>query len=353
MAKGRRASKVTTIRQIAEHAGVSLGTASNVLNGSIAVRESLRLRVQQAVVELGYEPSHLARGLNRNSMDLLGMIIPDITNPFFPGVVRGAEDLAYQHGQRLVLCNTDNDATKEISYLSDLRSFRSSGTLIIPSLETRILASLRPQDAPVVFVARAPDGWNGDSVVADNERGGFEAGEHLVRLGHRRIGVITGRLFLNTALARLQGFRRALDQAGIRITPECIQEARFNSDSGHAAAMRLLDLLPRPTAIFAANDLVAIGALLAIRERGLRCPEDVSLVGFDNLEIASYLNPSLTTIHESSYHMGSAACQLLLERIEQPEGPARQIVLPIELRVRNSTAPPPKEARSKRRASTR
>lgn len=352
MAKGRRASHGTTIRHIAERAGVSLGTVSNVLNRSTGVRESLRARVNEAVKALGYEPSRLAQALNRNSMDLLGMIIPDITNPFFPGVVRGAEDLAYQHGQRLVLCNTDNDVQKEISYLSDLRSFRSSGMLIIPALETRILDSLRPHDAPVVFVARSPDGWMGDSVIADNEQGGFDAGAHLARLGHRVLGVITGPLYLNTARARLVGFRKALDEVGVRIAPECIQEARFNSESGRAAAARLLEILPRPTAIFAANDLLAMGALVAIRERGLRCPEDVSLVGFDNLDIASYMAPTLTTVHESSYLMGSAACQLLLERIEQPEDTPRQIVLPIELRIRNSTAPAPKATRGRRRVGS-
>jgi DNA-binding LacI/PurR family transcriptional regulator len=352
MAKGKHAPHGTTIRHIAEHAGVSLGTVSNVLNRSTGVRESLRARVNEAVKALGYEPSRLAQALNRNRMDLLGMIIPDITNPFFPGVVRGAEDLAYRHGQTLVLCNTDNDVQKEISYLSDLRSFRSAGMLIIPALETRILESLRPRDAPVVFVARSPDGWMGDSVMADNERGGFDAGAHLARLGHRVLGVITGPLYLNTARARLVGFRNALDEVGVKIAPEYIQEARFNSESGRAAAAQLLEILPRPTAIFAANDLLAMGALVAIRERGLRCPEDVSLVGFDNLEIASYMAPTLTTVHESGYQMGSAACQLLLERIEQPEQAPRQIILPVELRIRNSTAPAPKAAQRRRRVGS-
>lgn len=329
------------MREIAERAGVSLGTVSHVLNDSAAVRDVLRSRVMQAVKDLGYEPSQLARAFSRNSMDLVGMIVPDITNPFFPGVVRGAEDLAYQNGQRLVLCNTDNDATKEISYLADLRSFRSSGVLIIPSLETRILDSIRPTDPPVVFVARYPDGWKGDFVVADNEKGGYLAALHLAQLGHRQYGVVTGPLHLNTAHARLEGFRRGLKEAGRKIIPEFIYEARYNSESGHVAAMRLLQRLPRPTAIFAANDLLAMGVLSAIREMNLRCPEDVSLVGFDNLESAAYMAPPLTTIHESGYEMGANACRLLLDRIKRRNAPVSRVVLPIELRVRASTSRPP------------
>jgi DNA-binding LacI/PurR family transcriptional regulator len=332
--------EVVTMREIAERAGVSLGTVSHVLNDSAAVRDVLRSRVMEAVKDLGYEPSQLARAFSRNSMDLVGMIVPDITNPFFPGVVRGAEDVAYQHGQRLVLCNTDNDASKEISYLADLRSFRSSGVLIIPSLETRVLDSIRPTDPPVVFVARCPEGWKGDFVVADNEKGGYLVARHLAQLGHRQYGVVTGPLHLNTAHARLEGFQRGLKEAGRKLIPEFIHEARYNSESGHLAAMRLLQMLPRPTAIFAANDLLAMGVLSALREMNLRCPEDVSLVGFDNLDIASYMAPALTTIHESGYEMGANACRLLLDRIKKRNAPVSRVVLPIELRVRDSTSRP-------------
>jgi DNA-binding LacI/PurR family transcriptional regulator len=336
--------EVVTMREIAERAGVSLGTVSHVLNDSAAVRDVLRSRVMEAVKDLGYEPSQLARAFSRNSMDLVGMIVPDITNPFFPGVVRGAEDLAYQNGQRLVLCNTDNDANKEISYLADLRSFRSSGILIIPSLETRVLDSIRPTDPPVVFVGRCPEGWKGDFVVADNEKGGYLAARHLAQLGHRQYGVVTGPLYLNTAHARLEGFRRGLKEAGRKLIPEFIHEARYNSESGHLAAMRLLQMLPRPTAIFAANDLLAMGVLSALREMNLRCPEDVSLVGFDNLDIASYMAPALTTIHESGYHMGANACRLLLDRIKKRNAPVSRVMLPVELRVRDSTSIPPQAA---------
>jgi len=328
-----------TIRQIAKHANVSLGTVSHVLNGSAVVRETLRTRVLEAMSTLSYEPSQLARGLRGNSINLMGMIIQDVTNPFFPAIIRGAEDLAYKHGQRLVLCNTDNDADKEISYLADLRCFRPSGMLIIPGIDSKIIESIRPTDPPIVFVARCPASWKGDFVAADNEGGGYQAASHLLQLGHRNMAVITGPLHLSTAVARLNGFKTRLLEEGISLMPEYIHEARFNSESGYTASLRLFQMLPRPTAIFASNDLLAFGVLAAIRHLNLRCPEDISVVGFDNLDFAEYSAPALTTIHESGYQMGATACRLLLDRMKEPQKAVGRIILPTELRIRSSTQP--------------
>jgi LacI family transcriptional regulator len=305
-----------TVRQIAELANVSLGTVSHVLNGSATVHEVRRKRVMDAVESLGYQPSQLARGLRSNLTAMLGMIIPDITNPFFPGVVRGAEDIAYKHGYRLVLCNTDNDSAKEISYLTDLRSFRPSGLLIIPSAAEALMRRLHGSDAHIVFVDRCPAEWDGDFVTVDNEGGAYQAGLHLLGLGHRKLAVITGPLNVSNAADRLRGFQRAAKEYGIDIGPEYIQEARFTSESGYTASLRLLQMLPRPTAIFASNDLLACGTLSAAEHLGLRCPEDVSVVGFDNLEFVEHTAPALTTVHQSGY---------------------QSAVLPTELTVRNST----------------
>jgi DNA-binding LacI/PurR family transcriptional regulator len=332
---GKQAS--ITVRQIAQLANVSLGTVSHVLNGSATVREVRRKRVMDAVESLGYQPSQLARGLRSNLTAMLGMIIPDITNPFFPGVVRGAEDIAYKHGYRLVLCNTDNDSAKEISYLTDLRSFRPSGLLIIPSAAEALMRSLRGTDAHIVFVDRCPAEWNGDFVTVDNEGGAYQAGLHLLNLGHRELAVITGPLNVSNAAERLRGFQRALKEAGVSVGPEYIQEARFNSESGYSAALRLLQMLPRPTAIFASNDLLACGTLAAAEHLGLRCPEDISVVGFDNLEFVEHTAPALTTVHQSGYQIGATACRMLLERIAEGDKPPEHVVLPTELKVRNST----------------
>ncbi|HEX4066754.1 MAG TPA: LacI family DNA-binding transcriptional regulator [Acidobacteriaceae bacterium] len=330
-----------TVRQIAESANVSIGTVSHVLNGSAAVTEERRRRVMDAVEKLGYRPSQLARGLRSNSTTMLGMIIPDITNPFFPGIVRGAEDLAFRHGYRLVLCNSDNDSAREISYLDDLRAFRPSGLLIIPSAPGPIMQSLRHSETSVVFVDRCPPEWDGDFVTTDNEGGAWQVGSHLLGLGHRRLAVITGPLNVSNAADRLLGFRRALAEAGVALGPESIQEARFNSESGYTAAMRLLQMVPRPTAIFASNDLLACGTLSAAEQLGLRCPDDLSIAGFDNLEFVEHTAPALTTVHQSGYQMGATACRVLLERIADPGKAPVRTVLPTELKIRNSTAAPP------------
>ncbi|HEX4039496.1 MAG TPA: LacI family DNA-binding transcriptional regulator [Acidobacteriaceae bacterium] len=346
----RRGGKAVaiTVRQIAETASVSVGTVSHVLNGSARVTEPRRRRVMEAIRKLGYQPSELARGLRRNFTAMLGMIIPDITNPFFPGIVRGAEDIACQSGYRLVLCNSDNDEAKELSYLNDLRSFRPSGLLIIPS--GSVSDSLSHPDANIVFVDRCPAEWKGDFVTADNEGGAYQVGRHLLALGHRHLGVITGPLSVTSAADRLRGFRRALAEMDMTIGSEYIQEARFNSESGYSAALRLLQMLPRPTAIFAANDLLACGALAAAQHLRLRCPEDLSVAGFDNLEFVEHTAPALTTVHQSGYQIGATACRLLLERIADRNKPPVRLVLPTELKVRNSTGPPP-EARGRRAAA--
>jgi LacI family transcriptional regulator len=325
-----------TMHQIARAASVSLGTVSHVINGTATVREPLRQRVLKAVKSLGYEPNELSRGLRLNRTNMIGMIIPDITNPFFPGVVRGVEDVAYKDSYRLVLCNTDNDPTKEAVYLGQLKSFLPAGILIIPAPDSTISENV--SGPPVVCVDRRPEGWKGDIVTVANRDGAYKAAQHLIEMGHRRIGVISGPSHLTNALERLRGFRQALDDAKIPIAPEYIQEAHFDRNSGYTSAMRLLQLLPRPTAIFATNDLMAMGALLAIRDSKLVCPKDVSVISFDGLDVTELTDPALTTVYQPGYQLGYAAARLLIERIEGSDDPAKEIELETELRVRHSVA---------------
>jgi DNA-binding LacI/PurR family transcriptional regulator len=331
------------MREIAERADVSIGTVSHVINGTAKVREKPRQRVLEAIRSLGYQPSQLARGLRRNQTSMLGMIIPDITNPFFPAVVRGVEDVAYKRSYRVVLCNTDNDPSKEISYLNELRSYRPAGLLVIPAAESDIAAQLRSFAAsgpPVVCLDRRPSGWKGDVVLVANETGSYVATKHLLRMGHRQLAVITGPLHLTNAAERLKGFIKALEEAKIVIEPEYIQEARFDRHSGYEAAMRLLRMLPRPTAIFACNDMMALGVLLAVRELNLRCPQEVSIVGFDNLDFSEFTDPALTSVHQPGYQLGTSAARLLLERIDGLTQPPKKVVLQTELKIRNSVAGP-------------
>jgi LacI family transcriptional regulator len=337
-----------TMREIAVRAGVSVGTVSHVINGTAGVREPLRQRVLAAIGKLGYQPSQLARALRRNQTAMLGMIIPDVTNPFFPSVVRGVEDIAYRRSLRLVLCNTDNDPRKEKLYLNELGSYRPAGLLVIPAAGSEITAQLKRLsniDPPVVCIDRRPAQWEGDSVVVANESGACAAARYLLKLGHKHIAVISGPLHLTNAVERLNGFKHGLQEAGVTLLPEYIQEARFDRRSGHQSALRLLGMLPRPTAIFACNDLMALGALVAVRELGLHCPEDLSIVGFDSLDVVEFTEPALTSVYQPGYQLGATAAQLLLDRIDGLDHAPRNIVLETELRIRNScSAPTPSAA---------
>lgn len=332
------------MKQIAQAAGVSLGTVSNVLNGSAIVSEALRRRVLETVQVLGYQPSQLARGLRRDKTNMIGMIIPDVTNPFFPAVVRGAEDIAFSNGYRLVLCNTDNDHSKELTHLNELRTYLPSGLIVIPSNFsdlTKQAESYHRSGAAVVCVDRLPKRWQGDSVTVANEEGAYAATQYLIKLGHRRIAVITGPLHFTNAEQRVRGFRRAMKEAALTVAPEYLQESSFDLSGGHSKALLLLRMLPRPTAIFAGNDMIAMGVIQTIHELGLHCPNEVSVIGFDDLEFAALISPPLTSVFQPGYQLGATAARILLDRVQGNDGPARHVVLPTEIRIRESVAPPP------------
>jgi LacI family transcriptional regulator len=334
---------MANMKQIAQLAGVSLGTVSHVLNGTVKVREPLRQRVLQAVQETGYQPSQLARGLRRDKTNILAMIIPDILNPFFPGVVRGAEDVAFANGYRLVLCNTDNNHEKEMAHVKALQAYLPSGLIVIPSDFSELAAetdSFRKAGAAVVCVDRRPRNWEGDSVTINNAAGAFDAASYLIGLGHRRLAAITGPLHLTNSQDRLNGFKRALRQSGLETPAGYLQETTFDRAGGYAKARILLRMVPRPTAILACNDMIALGALLAIREERLQCPEDISLIGFDGLDLTEITSPQLSSVYQSPYQLGAEAVQLALDRLENRNGPPRRVVLKTELKIRESVAPP-------------
>lgn len=329
------------MKEIAQLAGVSLGTVSHVLNGTAKVRDPLRERVMAAVKSCGYQPSQLARGLRRDKTNIIAMIVPDIANPFFPGVVRGAEDVAFANGYRLVLSNTDNDHVKEMAQLTALRTYLPSGLIVIPSNISELAAQAegyRQSGAAVVCIDRLPRNWQGDSVTFDNLNGALHATAELIALGHRRLAAITGPLYLTNARERLNGFKRALRQAEIELAPGCLQETTFDRTGGYEKTRELLNLTPRPTAIFACNDLIALGALMAVRDAGLRCPEDVSIIGFDGLDLTEVTTPQLSSVYQSPYEMGAEAARLVLARLKEPESPTRRIVLKTELRMRGSVS---------------
>ena len=337
---------MATIKQIAERAGVSIGTVSNVLNNLATVREPARIRVQDAIEKLGYQPSLLGRALRKDKTNMIVMIVPDITNPFFPGAVRGAEDVAFENGFRLVLCNSDNDFAKEAIYIREMQTYRPSGLIIVPADLSRgtdeTQAYLRAGTS-VVYVDRIPPKWKGDSVTSDHEAGAFEATRYLIGLGHRRIATITGPLTGPSAQARLRGFQRAMDEARIKIPKAYIQEAEFCKTAGHKSALVLLSLNEPPTAIFAANDLIAFGVLAAAREAGLHCPDDLSLVGFDNLDDSDVTVPRLSTVDQFAYQLGAKAAKTVVDRVNargRSIAACRTLLAP-QLRIKDSAGPPP------------
>jgi LacI family transcriptional regulator len=268
-------------------------------------------------------------------------------------VVRGAEDVAFSRGYRLILCNTDNDHTKELAHLNALRTYLPAGLLVIPSTFSDIAAqteSYRKAGTAVVCVDRLPRHWNGDSVTVANEEGAYRATRFLIEMNHRQIAMITGPLHLTNARERMNGFKRAMQEAKLHITSDYIQEATFDKQGGYAKSMTLLRMLPRPTAFFAGNDMIALGVLLAVREIGLRCPEDISVLGFDNLDFAETTSPSLSSVHQSGYQLGATAARIVLDRVSGDTSPAKHCVLQTELKIRESVAA---LAHNKRKAASR
>jgi DNA-binding LacI/PurR family transcriptional regulator len=348
-----RTRTMPNMLDIARMAGVSIGTVSNVLSGSAPVREPLKKRVLEAVAAANYQPSQLARGLRRVKTNMIGMIIPDITNPFFPAIVRGAEGVAFANGLQLILCDSDNDHEKEIVHLNELRTYLPLGLIVIPSSfseMTEQAASYRRAGTAVVCIDRKPRGWSGDTVTVANLSGAHSAVRHLVQLGHTRIATISGPLHLTNSQDRLKGYKKALREAGITIRTEYVKEAAYSKADGQSAALTLMRVSPPPTAIFAGNDLIALGVLQAARELGIRCPEDVSLVGFDDLDISSMTNPPIFTVSQSGYELGATALRLLLDRVANWDGPPRHVVLQTELRMRESVVPPASATRKTRRS---
>jgi LacI family transcriptional regulator len=327
------------MRDVAERAGVSVTSVSHVINETRPVSYELRERVLAAMEELGYHPNRLARSLRSGKTHTIGTIVPDSADPFFAEVARGIEDTAFENGYSLILCNSDANLDKEAFYTDVLVEKQVDGILFLAAGgSTERILDLQQRGMPVVVVDRELPAVHVDSVVTDNAGGGWSATRHLIDLGHRRIGYIAGPSDLTLSEYRSTGYRKALEEAGIAVDENLVVRGAFDFESGYRAARQLLTNSQRPTAIFACNDLMAIGAICAAVELGLRVPEDLSVIGYDDVPLASYSNPPLTTIAQPIYDLGVVAASMLLERLHDPGRPARRIVLDVELQIRRSTA---------------
>src|SRR5438132_1305381 len=317
------------------------GRASLALaRGHLRLRADPRRRVLPAVERLEYRPSAIARGLRLRRTRTLAMLVPDITNPFFPAIIRGAEEAARERGYELVLCNTDDEAEREKASLRVLRERQADGLLIATSrMADATLASVRRERFPFVLVNRGSRVPEDPAVEVDNARAAAEIVAHLVHLGHKRIAHIAGPLNTTTGAERAAGYRDALRAHGLTADVTLTAEAAaYSDDAGYAAAKHLLGAAP--TAIFAANDLLALGALRAARESGVRVPSDLSLVGVNDIPMVALLDPPLTTARVPQREMGAIAAQMLIGLIEREPMAERRVLLDTKLVVRGSTAAP-------------
>lgn len=334
-------SAISTIKDVAEKAGVSTTTVSHVLNKTRFVSEDLVKRVSAAVHELNYQPSGLARSLRTKTSGTIGVIIPDSTNPFFAEVVRGIEDCCYKQGYSVFLCNTDGDPDKEYNYIKLLREKGADGLALVSTGDDRdSLDLLNRSNIPVVIVDREVQSVNSDSVFVNNLEGGYLATRHLLDLGHRRIGCITGPSQLTPSGQRLEGYVKALEEQGIQTDKEMSLRGDFKSQSGGDCLMRLMQQAQPPTAVFACNDIMAIGALAAARQLGVDVPSGLSLVGFDDIAVASMVIPGLTTIAQPKRELGETAANLLIRRIHSGVQSHSTTVLEPTLIIRESSTVP-------------
>jgi LacI family transcriptional regulator len=329
---------MSTIKDVARLAGVSYTTVSHVLNRTRPVSTEARDRVLRAVEELAYVPSALARSLKSKVTGSIGLIIPNNTNPYFSELARGIEDYCYTAGYSVILCNSDDDPDKQRDYLEVLLTKRCDG-LIIAALNQGDLETTGKLDIPTVLLDRAPKELGIDLVSTDNTLGGQLAGRHLLSLRRRRIACIAGPRGLALSDERVVGLRQALEQEGMRLMEGGLAHADFSSTGGYEAALRLLHRKTPPDAIFCCNDLMAIGVLRAAGESRIEVPQALSVVGFDDIELASFVHPPLTTVAQNTRRLGSLTAQCLLERIADPGRPARREIVAPQLQIRGSTAP--------------
>ncbi|NBC86928.1 MAG: substrate-binding domain-containing protein [Bacteroidetes bacterium] len=329
---------MATLEDVARQAGVSISTVSRTINRPDMVNDDTRTRVKAAIDDLGYQPNRVARRLRRldGRAHMLGLLIPDIQNPFYSDVVRGAEDVAYARDAAVILCNTDETSDREQFYVDVLKAESADGVILPPIARSDLNLDIKNIGMPLVFFDRRISDASVDTVVVDNERGARDIVNHLIELGHRRIGLINGPETIATSAERAAGYRRALHDQGIPFDDELVREGRPIRDAGKALTDELLRLDHAPSALFAANNQLALGVLESVREHDLRIPEDIAVVTFDDAPWAKLLDPPLTTVRQPSYEMGRRAADLLFDRIASPDRAAALIVLQPELVVRAS-----------------
>ncbi len=330
------------LKDVANAAGVSTATVSNVLNGTKPVTPEVERRVLAAIARLAYRPNPHARSLRTGHSRTFGLLVPDLTNPYFPALVQAVEATARTHGHALIVMDTGNDVAREDEAFALMASYRVAGAIWVP------VADRRPPHArfPVVTVDRAVDGC--DTVVADHALGGALVARHARALGHRRVGLLSGPRALPSAALRRSGFLRAAADVGEALDVVWELEVPFSSDLPADAAARVI--AGECSLVVCANDAVAVGVLRTLRQAGRRVPEHVSVIGFDDVPWADFIEPALTTVRQPLGALGAGAVTMLQARIASPELPRQRAVLPVELVARRSAAESVTPAAGRRRA---
>lgn len=328
---------MTTISDVAKKARVSTATVSRVLANSGSVTEKTRNRVMAAVDALHYRPNVMARNLRVSATRSILVVVPDISNPFFSEILRGIELVASKNGYQVLLGDSDNRLDREVEYLDFLRQRQADGMIMLTArMDQSLLESIAAQYPVVLGCEYFDEGSTIQTVSVDNISAGYKAAEHLIKLGHKRIGFISGPSGIILSRDRLKGFQHAMSDYGLKLDELLIEEGTFTYDSGHDVMQRYLTLESRPTAVFAANDEMAIGAIKAARKAGLDVPGDLAVVGMDNIKFASIFEPAVTTIAQPMYQIGCTAMELLLKVINKEKIPQKKFVLKDELIVRES-----------------
>jgi DNA-binding LacI/PurR family transcriptional regulator len=329
-----------SIKDIARAAGVSHSTVSRALADSPLVKEETKQRICKLAQEMGYSPSAIARGLVTKRTRTIGLVVTTIADPFVAEVVRGVEEPALDRGYNIVLCNSNAQPQRELAAVSALHEKRVDGIIVSASrVGDLYLPMLVETGVPIVLVNNEHSGRYVYSVVTDDEAGGRLATEYLLDLGHNRIGYISGPDMSSTNVNRLRGYKRALEARGLIPDPRWIVPGNGDAQGGEEGMARLLSLPVPPSAVFCYNDMTAIGALLAARRLGWVVPDQVSVIGYDDISFAAYTNPALTTMEQRKYEMGSLAMRMMLDLLDGVSS-VEKVLLPARLIVRESCAPP-------------
>ena len=332
--------RTVTMRDVAEYSGVSTTTVSHVINKTRHVNDSTREKVEQAMESLGYRPNILARSLRSGETKTIGLLVPDASNPYFAEIARQIEDLGYRQGYSVILGNSDDNPDKQKNYINTFIAKKVDGVILISTgSKASEFKPLTDNNIPIVLADRDVSLSLTDVVLLDNEKAGYEATKYLLELGHECIACITGKNELAPSMLRVKGYKKALKEFGIPFQNGLIEMGDFRFKGGEMAMEKLLQRSCSPTAVFALNDMMAVGAMKAIMKAGLSIPDDISVIGFDNIQFASAVKPSLTTMAQPHNELSNKTVEMLIRRMSgENTGENQREILSAGLVIRESTA---------------